>query len=162
MNRRLSYYLAALFLVAAAASDLSAQLTLPTRRCPPDKVPTKTEEGITFTGTAARSYVEAFLSGDPAGDSRVATNTTGLNASMVAILTDAIEADRSACSALNSFISNGESVYPSQPWVYFRAGSFFFATRWTAPPVAGGRFQTGHGTIMVFDSSYNLLGVWTA
>lgn len=162
MKRRLTCRLVGMLLAIMAASDLAAQLTLPTRRCPSDNVPTKSDQGTTFTGTPARAYIDAFLSGDPAGDSRAATRTSGLNASMIAILTDALEADRSACGVLNSFISNGESAYPSSPWVYFRAGSFYFITRWTGPPVSGGRFHTGYGTIMVFDSSFNLLGVWTA
>ncbi|HYW11130.1 MAG TPA: hypothetical protein VE871_04210 [Longimicrobium sp.] len=92
----------------------------------------------------------------------MATNTSALNASMITILTDALERDRTACGALNSFISNGESAYPSPPWVYFRAGNFYFVTRWTAPPVSGGRFSTEYGTIMVFDLGFNLLGTWTA
>jgi hypothetical protein len=118
MNRRI-FYIAALLLTLLAASESAAQVVL-TRRCPGDQLPTKADGGITFTGTSARQYIEAFLSGDPNGDSRVATNTTSLNASMITILTDAVEADRGACTRLNSFLSSGASAYPSPPWVYFR------------------------------------------
>lgn len=151
-----------LALVSSAPRVHAQTYSLPDRRCPSDNLPTRTDQGVTFQGTPARAYVEGFLAGDPDGDSRVSTGTTALNASMIAILSDVIEADRTACSRLNHFMSNGESALPSPPWVYFRAGNFYFVTRWTEPAVSGGRFQTGYGSIMVFDGSFNLLGVWTA
>jgi hypothetical protein len=161
MLRTLAYGVALLGAALLAPSGATAQFTYPQRYCPPDRVPTKTDQGITFEGTSGRAYMEAFLSGDHYRDSRMDTGTTQLDASMLAILSDVVEADRSACSRLNSFMSNGETVHPSEPWVYFRAGSFYFVTKWTEPPVSGGRFTTGYGTILVFDSAFNLLGAWT-
>lgn len=161
MKRTLAYGAALLLATIVGPGDAMAQFTPPTRYCPADKVPAKTDQGITFQGTSGRAYMEAFLGGDRYRDSRVSTGTSQLDVSMLAILNDVVEADRTACSRLNSFISNGETVYPSEPWVYFRAGSVYFVTRWTEPPVSGGRFTTGYGTILVFDSEFNLLGAWT-
>lgn len=159
MNRILCG-LALLVGLASTAGDVHAQLYQ--ARCPGDSVDAVTEDGITFHGISARRYVEGFLSGDPAALARTSTGTSGLNASMIAPLREAVEVDRYACMQLNHFITNGTSGYPSRPWVYFRAGNHYFAARWTTAIKPSAGLRTGYGTVMVFDANLNLLGVWTA
>lgn len=153
-------YLALLFVLAIAPSSVAAQtFTLPTAVCPRDSIVTVTEGGMSRQGTSARRYVESFLGGDPAAISRTSTGTAGLTTAMIAILSDVVEADRTACARLNHFISNGESNRPSPPWVYFRAGNYYFVARWTPPLslTSGTRYEA----VMIFDSSFNLLDAWT-
>lgn len=147
--------------LASTAGTLDAQVVYQSR-CPGDRVDAVTEGGTTFQGISARMYVEGFLSGDPNAQARTATGTSGLNATMVAPLSEGVEQDRSACTQLNYFISNGTSGYPSRPWVYFRAGNRYFVSRWTNAVKPSTGLQTGYGTVMVFDVNFNLLGVWTA
>jgi hypothetical protein len=160
MNRILRL-LALLAGVASTAGALDAQVAYQSR-CPIDSVDAVTEDGVTFHGISARRYVEGFLSGDPAALARTSTGTSALNASMLAPLYETVESDRYACTQLNHFISNGTSGYPSRPWVYFRAGSYYFVAQWTRARPPSGGIQTGYGTVMVFDANLTLLGVWTA
>jgi hypothetical protein len=156
MNRIFSF-LALLGGLASTAGALDAQVVYQAR-CPSDSVDAVTENGITFHGISARRYVEGFLSGDPAALARTSTGTSALDSSMVALLYDAVERDRYACMQLNDFISNGTSGYPSRPWVYFRAGNFYFVARWTTARTPSGGLQTGYGTVMVFDANLEPAG----
>jgi hypothetical protein len=160
MNRILRV-LALLVGLASAAGPVDAQVVYKAH-CPGDSVDTVTEDGITFHGISAQRYVEGFLSGDPAAAARTSTGTSGLDASMVAPLYEAVDRDRYVCTQLNYLISNGTSEYPSRPWVYFRAGNYYFVARWTMAIRPSAGLQTGYGTVMVFDSNLNLLGVWSA
>lgn len=161
MNRLVSLALLLAPILPVRATH-SQTITIPAARCPRDSVATTVQGGITFEGIPARAYVQGFVSGDPNALSRTSTGTSGVDASMIAILQDALEADRNACSKLNHFLSNGESGLPSRPWVYFRAGNLYFASPWTRPDVLGTGFRTGYGTVMVFDANLELTGVWTA
>lgn len=158
MNRML-WVLA--FVAALNSRGLTAQVTYE-GRCPTDSVDTVTEDGITFHGIPARRYVEGFLNSDPGALSRTSTGTSGLDAGMLAPLYEAVEADRAACTRLNQWFSNGASAHPSRPWVYFRAGNYFFVAAWTRAQSLSAGFRTGYGTVMVFDADLRLLGVWTA
>lgn len=160
MNRIIGL-LAALAGLAATAGAADAQIVYKPR-CPGDSVDAVTENGITFHGIPARTYVEGFLGGDPAAPARTSTGTSALNATMVTPLYEAVDRDRSACTQLNYFISNGTTEYPSRPWVYFRAGNLYFVARWTRAIRPSTGLETGYGTVMVFDANLNLLGVWSA
>lgn len=160
MNRIFSVL--ALFVGLASTEDALHAQVIDRARCPSDSVDAVTEDGITFHGISARKYVEGFLSGNPAAVARTTTGTSALNATMVAPLYEAVERDRYACIQLNYFITNGVSEYPARPWVYFRAGDYYFVARWTQAQSPSAGLQTGYGTVMVFDANLNLLGVWTA
>lgn len=160
MNRIVAL-LALLLGLASTGGSVEAQVVYQAR-CPSDSVDAVTEDGITFHGISARGYVEGFLSGDPNALARTSTGTSALDASMIAPLYEAVETDRYACMQLNYFISNGTSGYPSRPWVYFRAGNYYFVARWTTARRPSTGLQTGYGTVMVFDANLNLVGVWSA
>lgn len=130
--------------------------------CPRDSSGGQVDDGggAFRTGTPARRYVVSFLSGNPTSAARTSTGTSSVDTTSIRILTDF--SDASACRRLNAIMSSGASTErTSPPWVYFRAGSFYFVARWT-PPQPMSNYTIKHESVVVFDSSFNLVGVWTA
>jgi hypothetical protein len=130
--------------------------------CPRDSTGGQVDDGggAYRTGTQARRYVVSFLSGNPGSVARTSTGTSSVDTTSIRILTDF--SDAAACRRLNSIMNNGASTErTSPPWVYFRAGGFYFVARWT-PPQPMSNYTIKHESVVVFDSSFNLVGVWTA
>lgn len=160
---RFVYTLAAAALLGLAIPQVgNAQTITPNAVCPRDSTGGTVDDGggMVRAGTAARQYVVSFLSGNPASAGRMDTGTSGVDVATLRILSD--RTDASACRALNSFMNGGASTeQTSPPWVYFRAGDFYFVARWTAPqPLSN--YTIRHEGVMVFDLMFNLLGAWTA
>lgn len=117
-------------------------------------------QGVYRTGVSARRFVVSFLRTDPTSISRTETGTSGVDTTSIRQLTDLTDAH--ACRRLNAFMNNGESeVQTSPPWVYFRAGNFYFIARWT-PAQSRDNYTLRHEAVIVLDASFNVLGVWTA
>jgi hypothetical protein len=153
--------LASLLALSAGSHRLSAQISTNVV-CPRDSTGGVVDDGggVLRTGTPARSYVVSFLSSDPGSLARTETGTSAVDTTTLQILND--RTDAFACRALNSAITGGvQTEKPPYPWVYFRAGGFYFVARWTpAQPLSN--YTLRHEAVMVFDASFNLLGVWTA
>jgi hypothetical protein len=113
------------------------------------------ENGHPYYGITARSFVEGFLASPAEGD-----DWANVDASSLRVLADGT--DYTACQRLTTFLTNGaRNGPPPEPWVYFTAGGFYFVSTWKyAQPLSN--YTTGYGEVMVFDSGFNLLGVYAA
>jgi hypothetical protein len=144
------------------AEHVSAQTITPNAVCPRDSTGGLVHDGGGFyrTGTTARQYVVSFLRGDPNNVARTSTGTSGVDTTMIRILND--RTDATTCRSLNRIMSNG--LYTERtpgPFVYFRAGSFYFIAKWTpAQPLSN--YTLKYEAVIVLDLNFNLLGVWTA
>lgn len=160
---RLVHALAATVLLGLAIPQGGdAQTITPNAVCPWDSTGGTVDDGggIVRPGTTARQYVVSFLGGNPAAAGRLDTGTSGVDVATLRILND--RTDAAACRALNSFMNNGASTeQASPPWVYFRAGDFYFVARWT-PPQPLSNYTIRHEGVLVFDLMFNFLGAWTA
>lgn len=148
--------------IGLAVSRPGAAQVVASSVCPADSTGGRVDDGqgAYRPGTTAREYVVSFLSTNPGSISRTSTGTSGVDPAMVTLLSS--RTDKAACGRLNAFMNNGESqASASPPWVYFRAGSFYFIARWT-PPQPLSNYTLQHQGVMVFDANFNLLGVWTA
>jgi hypothetical protein len=151
-----------LLCVAALIGPQKVAAQIVSSICPSDSTGGRVHDGsgVYRTGSTARQYVISFLSTEPTSIARTSTGTTGVDTAMIRQLTDRTDAD--ACRRLNAFMNSGESqTRPSPPWVYFRAGSFYFIARWT-PAQSRSNYTLRHEAIIVLDASFTLLGVWTA
>lgn len=145
-----------------ASHGQTGQTITPNSVCPRDSTGGRVDDGggSYRTGTSARRYVVSFLSGDPTSLARTSTGTSGVDTTTIRILNDFNDA--STCRRLNAILNNGASTErTSPPWVYFRAGSFYFVARWT-PAQSLSNYTLRHESVVVFDLNFNLLGVWTA
>jgi hypothetical protein len=159
MNPKHWLVVAAVALTPLVATPLTGQTHQ--AYCPSDNVATVDDGGVILQGSSARQFVESFLSGDPYDSSRIASGTTGIDATMLVQLSDGPETYRYACRQLNLRLTGTES--PPQEMAYFRAGERYFASWWTIPKrisTEGG--ATGYVAVLVFDLNYNLIGTWTA
>lgn len=157
---KLALYLVGIGVLGGNPSLLCAQVTLPENACPSDHVDGPLHaDGIAWYGTPARNVVENFLR--PPSDSygRVDSGTQNVDPATLRILTD--RTDAAACRRLSYYMSNQTSYAHDGHSIYFTAGGFYFVAQWQ-PAMALSHYRMTPTPIMVFDSNFNLLGVYSS
>jgi hypothetical protein len=100
--------------------------------CPRDSTGGRVDDGggAYRTGTTARRYVVSFLSGDPTSLARTSTGTSGVDTTTIRILNE-LRRRIHVQAPEREPQQRASTEQTSPPWVYFRAGSFYFVARWT-------------------------------
>jgi hypothetical protein len=151
---------AALLVLAGGVRPASAQVTLPTNACPSDRTDGPLyADGTAWYGIPARRIVENFLAPPHDSHGRLDSGTQNVDAATLRILTDRTDAE--ACRRLSYYLSNQTSHAHDGRSIYFTAGGFYFVSQWH-PAMALSNLTTGYAYVMVFDSSFNMLGVYTS
>lgn len=135
--------------------EVGAQ-TLPPKVCPSDNTDALQSGERTYYGISAHRIVQSWLSHDSYG--RVQSGTQNVSVSSQRILMDGT--DRDACLRLTTIMTNGARSAPApSTYVYFTAGGFYFVSQWTRAQTLD-NYTTGYVRVMVFDTAFNLRGVY--
>lgn len=146
--------------LAGIYQPLASQVTLPENACPSDRVDGPLyADGTAWYGTPARRVVENFLR--PPSDSygRLDSGTQNVDPATLRILTD--RTDVAACRRISYSMSNQTSYAHDGHSIYFTAGGFYFVAQWR-PAMSLSNYQLRPAPVMVFDSNFNLLGVYSS
>lgn len=150
----------ALLVLADGVRPLVAQTTQPATACPSDRIDGPLyADGTAWYGIPARRIVENFLAPPYDSYGRVDSGTQNVDAATLRILTDSTDAD--ACRQLSYYLSNQTSYAPSGRSIYFEAGGFYFVSHWRAA-MSLSNMTTGYACVLVFDSKFNMLGIYSA
>ncbi|HEV3049406.1 MAG TPA: hypothetical protein VGX50_03820 [Longimicrobium sp.] len=138
----------------ASGGGIAGTQELPSAVCPADRTDGPLyADGRSYYGIPAQRIVEGFLASPREGDA-----WRNVSVSSVRVLTD--DADYDACLRLTTIITGGvRNSPPPQSWVYFTAGGFYFVSQWK-PAQALSNYTTSYGYVMVYDSTFNLLGAF--
>jgi hypothetical protein len=149
-----------LILFAALSRPLASQTPgLPPKVCPSDFTDGPLYDGgIARYGIPARKIVEGWLAPPHDSFGRTESGTQNVRVSTLRVLAD--QTDASACLRLTTILTHGQRSAPAfRTWVYFTAGGFYFVSQWK-PAQLLSNYTTSYGHVIVFDSAFNLRGVY--